>query len=129
MPDRQTYNYTGSHPDLPFAPATRIGTTLYISGQVGVDPVSRIVIEGGIGPQTRQALDNLKRALALAGATLDHVAKVNVFLTDMTEFAAFNAVYREYFPTDPPSRTTVGTSGLSNPAMVVEIDAIAVTPY
>lgn len=128
MIDRQTYVPANARPDLPFSPVTRIGNTLYVSGQVGVDPSTRTVVEGGIGPQTRQTLDNLKRALELAGATLDHVAKVNVFLTDMTEFSAFNAVYREYFPTNPPSRTTVGTSGLSNEAMVVEIEAIAIAP-
>lgn len=128
MIDRQTYVPANARPDLPFSAVTRIGNTLYVSGQVGVDTSTRTVVEGGIGPQTRQTLDNLKRALALAGATLEHVAKVNVFLTDMTQFSEFNAVYREYFPTNPPSRTTVGTSGLSNEAMVVEIEAIAIAP-
>lgn len=63
--------------------------------------------------------------MALANATLADVVKVNVFLTDMNDFKAFNGVYREFFPQDPPSRTTVGSSGLSSPAMVVEIEAIA----
>lgn len=128
MIDRQTFTYPDSRPDLPFSPVTRIANTLYVSGQVGVDPLTRKVVDGGIVGQTRQTLENLKRALELAGATLEHVAKVNVFLTEMTDFAEFNAVYREYFPSNPPSRTTVGTSGLSSPTMVVEIEAIAVVP-
>lgn len=128
MIDRQTFAYPDSRPDLPFSPVTRIGNTLYVSGQVGVDSATRKVVDGGVVGQTRQTLDNLKRALELAGATLEHVAKVNVFLTDMNDFAEFNSVYREYFPANPPSRTTVGTSGLSNPTMVVEIEAIAIAP-
>jgi len=125
MPDKQSYQPAGARPDLPFSAVTRLGNVLYVSGQVGVDPATKQVVDGGIGPQTRQTLENLKRALALAGATLDDVVKCNVFLTDISEFSAFNAVYREFFPTNPPSRTTVGTSGLSSPAMVVEIEAIA----
>lgn len=128
MPDKQSFSPADARPDLPYSHVTRVGDTLYVSGQVGVDPASKQVVDGGIAAQTRQTLENLKRALALAGATLDHVAKVNVFLTDMSDFAAFNTVYREYFPKSPPSRTTVGTSGLSSPAMVVEIEAIAVAP-
>lgn len=128
MPAKKSFSPADARPDLPFSHVTRVGDTLYVSGQVGIDPATKQVVEGGIAAQTRQTLDNLKRALALADAGLEHVAKVNVFLTDMSDFAAFNAVYREYFPTTPPSRTTVGTSGLSSPAMVVEIEAIAVAP-
>lgn len=125
MTKKQTFKPADARPDLPFSPVTRTGDLLYVSGQVGIDPATKQVVAGGVAPQTRQTLDNLTAALALAGATLDDVVKVNVFLTDMEDFADFNAVYREYFPTNPPSRTTVGTSGLSSPAMVVEIEAIA----
>lgn len=125
MTDRQTYKPTDARPDLPYSPVTRLGDTLYVSGQVGIDPTSKQVVEGGIEAQTRQTLQNLERALALAGATLADVVKVNVFLTDTGDFQAFNGVYRTFFPQDPPSRTTVGTSGLSSPAMVIEIEAIA----
>lgn len=125
MSDRRMFNWTDPHHDLPFSPVTRIGDTLYISGQVGVERATRSVVPGGIGPQTRRALQNLEEVLGLAGVTLQNVAKVNVFLTDMSDFEAFNAAYREFFPTDPPSRTTVGTSGLSKPEMLIEIEAIA----
>jgi 2-iminobutanoate/2-iminopropanoate deaminase len=125
MSNKQIYKPADARPDLPFSAVTRLGDVLYVSGQVGIDPATKQVVDGGIGPQTRQTLENLKRALALANASLDDVVKCNVFLTDISEFAAFNAVYREYFPKDPPARTTVGTSGLSSPAMVVEIEAIA----
>lgn len=128
MPRKQTFKPADARPDLPFSPVTRTGDLLFVSGQVGIDPATKQVVEGGVEGQTRQTLHNLERALSLAGATLADVVKVNVFLTDMGDFAAFNAVYREFFPSDPPSRTTVGTSGLSSPSMVVEIEAIAAAP-
>lgn len=128
MPKKQTYKPADARPDLPFSPVTRVGDTLYVSGQVGINPDTKDIVAGGIQPQTRQTLENLKSALALAGASLDDAVKINVFLTNMTEFSAFNKVYREYFSDNPPSRTTVGTAGLSNSAMVVEIEAIAVVP-
>lgn len=128
MPTKQSYSPADARPDLPFSHVTRVGDLLFVSGQVGIDPSTKQVVEGGIAPQTRQTLENLKRALGLANASLEHVVKVNVFLTDMNDFAAFNAVYREFFPSSPPSRTTVGTSGLSSAAMVVEIEATAVAP-
>ena len=101
---------------------------LYASGQVPVNPQTRQVVEGGIKAQTRQTLENLKSTLALAGASLTDVVKVNIFLTDMTTFTAMNGVYREYFANEPPAPTTVGTTGLANPAMQIEIEAIALAP-
>jgi 2-iminobutanoate/2-iminopropanoate deaminase len=125
MSDRQIYRPANASPDLPFTAVNRLGDTLYVSGQVGIDPATKQVVSGGIEAQTRQTLENLQSALALANASLADVVKVNVYLTDMGDFQAFNGVYREFFPKDPPSRTTVGTSGLSSPTMVVEIEAIA----
>lgn len=123
---KQTFKPADARPDLPFSPLAKVGDILYVSGQVGIDPETKKLTQGGIAPQTRQTLENLKRILALAGATLEDAVKLNVFLTDMNDFTEFNAVYREYFPHNPPARTTVGTAGLSNAAMVVEIEAIAV---
>jgi 2-iminobutanoate/2-iminopropanoate deaminase len=98
---------------------------LYASGQVSVDPQTRQVVEDGIEAQTRQTLENLKSTLALAGASLADVVKVNIFLADMTTFTAMNGVYHEDFANEPPARTTVGTTGLVNSAMQIEIEAIA----
>jgi 2-iminobutanoate/2-iminopropanoate deaminase len=110
------------------SPLTRIGDTLYTAGQVGVDPVSNEVVPGGVAAQTKQVLTNLRDALALAGADLSHVVKVTTFLTNADDFAAYNAAYVPFFPSNPPARSTVVVSALAHPDMVVEIEAIAVAP-
>lgn len=125
MPDKTVY--ANPNATLPLSPLTRIGDTLYTAGQVGVDPVTRATPEG-VRAQTRQVLLNLRAVLALAGADLSHVVKTTVFLTDMADFAEFNEAYREFFPTDPPARSTVGVAALARPELVVEIEAIAVVP-
>lgn len=123
MPTKTVYPNTTS--TTPLSPLTRIGDTLYTAGQVGVDPATRAVPEG-IRAQTRQVLLNLRAVLALAGADLSHVVKTTVFLTDMADFAEFNEAYREFFPADPPARSTVGVAALARPELIVEIEAIAV---
>lgn len=125
MPDKAVY--ANPNATLPLSPLTRIGDTLYTAGQVGVDPVTRTTPEG-VRAQTRQVLLNLRAVLALAGADLSHVVKTTVFLTDMADFAEFNEAYREFFPVDPPARSTVGVAALARPELVVEIEAIAVVP-
>lgn len=107
---------------------TRIGDTLYTSGQLGVDPLSGKAELDNIEAQTQQALENLKDTLALAGAELGDVVRVTAYLTSMADFAAFNDVYRRYFPDEPPARTTVGVNELARPGLVVELDAIAFAP-
>jgi 2-iminobutanoate/2-iminopropanoate deaminase len=123
--NRQVFNHPSAGAALPFSSVVRAGNTLYVSGHVPIEPETKNITSGGIGPQTRQTLENLKRTLALAGATLDNVVKVNIFLTDMSEFKEMNAIYKEYFPSEPPARTTVGTPALSNPEMRIEIEVIA----
>lgn len=125
MSRKETFTPADARPDLPYSHAVRANGFIYVSGQVGVDPATKSVVEGGIAPQARQTLENLKRALTLAGASLEDVIKVNVYLTDMSEFSQFNAVYLEYFTSARPARTTVGTSGLATAAMRIEIEAIA----
>lgn len=125
---RTTYRHEGAASDVPLSAAVRGDGVIYASGQVPVDLATRRVVEGGIGAQTRQTLENLRATLALAGATLGDVVKVNVFLTDMSQFAAMNEVYREFFVSEPPARTTVGVSALAHPAMTIEIEAIALAP-
>jgi 2-iminobutanoate/2-iminopropanoate deaminase len=93
---------------------------------VGADPVTR-EFSDDIRDQTRRALENLKSVAEAAGASFDTALKVTVYMTDMfNEFEAMNAVYREYFPENPPSRTTVGVAHLARKGLKVEMDMIAV---
>ena len=109
---------------LPLSTACRAGELVFVSGQVGFGPDGRLVA-GGIEAETRQTLDNIAAALDAAGATLADIVKVTVWLADLGDFAAFNAVYRTYFPASPPARSTV-QAGLMIGARV-EIEAIAYT--
>jgi 2-iminobutanoate/2-iminopropanoate deaminase len=108
---------------VPLIPATRVGDLIFCSGALGIDANFKLV-EGGVGPQTTQAIANLQAVLAQAGATLGDVAKTTVWLTDMADFAAFNAAYAQAFGADVPARSTV-TSALAIPGALVEIEAIA----
>ena len=123
--DRQVLHGPGEVPGLPFSSAVRVGDLLFLSGQIGNVPGTRQPVDGGITAQTRQALENIKAVLAFAGSSLDRVVKCTVFLADIQDFAAMNAVYGTYFPKDPPARSTVAVSGLAVGARV-EIECIAV---
>ena len=122
--DRQVLHGPGEFPGLPFSSAVRVGDLLFLSGQIGNLPGTRKLADGGITGQVRQTLENIKAVLAFAGSSLDRVVKCTVFLADIQDFAAMNAVYATYFPKDPPARSTVGASGLAGGARV-EIECIA----
>lgn len=109
--------------DFPFSPAVRAGDLLFLSGQIGTVTGGGLV-EGGIGPETRQTMENIKAVLGAAGSSLDKVVKCTVFLADIAEWPAMNEVYRTYFPTDPPARSAVAGSGLALNSRV-EIECIA----
>ena len=111
---------------VPLVPATRVGELIFCSGALGVDANFQLV-EGGVAAQTKAAIANLQAVLAQAGATLSDVAKTTVWLTDMADFAAFNAAYAEAFGSHAPARSTV-TSALAIPGALVEIEAIACVP-
>jgi 2-iminobutanoate/2-iminopropanoate deaminase len=111
---------------VPLVPATRVGELIFCSGALGVDANFQLV-EGGVAAQTKAAIANLQAVLAQAGATLSDVAKTTVWLTDMADFAAFNAAYAEAFGSHAPARSTV-TSALAIPGALVEIEAIACAP-
>ena len=111
---------------VPLVPATRVGELIFCSGALGVDANFQLV-EGGVAAQTKAAIANLQAVLAQAGATLSDVAKTTVWLTDMADFAAFNASYAEAFGSHAPARSTV-TSALAIPGALVEIEAIACAP-
>jgi 2-iminobutanoate/2-iminopropanoate deaminase len=123
--DRQVLHGPGEVPGLPFSSAVQVGDLLFLSGQIGNVPGTRQLADGGITGQTRQALENIKAVLAFAGSSLDRAVKCTVFLADIQDFAAMNAVYATYFPNDPPARSTVAAKGLAGGARV-EIECIAV---
>lgn len=109
----------------PYSPAIIANGLVFTAGQTGGDPATRKLVEGGITAQTRQTLNNVKAVLEAAGTSLDNVVKTTVFLADMNDFAAMNAVYGEFFPTPYPARSTVQVARLPGDAMV-EIETIAV---
>ena len=106
----------------PFSAAVRVGDTLYLSGMLGTK--DRKVVEGGIGPETVQTLENIKGRLAEHGLTMSDVVKCSVFLADIADFAAMNAEYIKAFQPPRPTRTTVAVSGLALGANI-EIECIA----
>ena len=112
---------------LPFSPGILAGGTLYLSGHLGRDPVSNALVRGGIEAETRQALANLREVLRTAGMDFKDVTSVTAFITSFDDFAKFNAVYREFFPTDPPARATVQVAAL-NAGARIELQMIAVKP-
>jgi 2-iminobutanoate/2-iminopropanoate deaminase len=108
-----------------FCHAVVAGDTIYVSGTLGTRPDSFELVDGGTGPQTTQTLRNIETILKGCGAGLEHLVKVNVFLTDMATFPEMNAAYLDVIGADPPARITVGCAGLALGA-AVEIDAVAV---
>ncbi len=108
----------------PYSQAIRAGSLVFTAGQVGIDPSTGELVEGGIEAQTRQVLGNLNNVLAAADSSLSSVVKTTVFLKDMNDFAKMNAVYAESFPANPPARSTVAVAALPKGALV-EIEAVA----
>lgn len=110
---------------LPFSPGILAGDTLYVAGHLGRDPVTSKLVTGGIEAETRQSIANIRAVLQTAGMDLKNVTSVTVYITNFAEFARFNTVYREFFPTDPPARATVQVAALNDGARV-ELQMIAV---
>ena len=97
---------------------------VFTAGQIPLIPGTSNLRQGGIQAQTRQSLNNIKGVLEAAGSSMDQVVKTTVFLADINDFAEFNAVYAEFFPQDPPARSTVQAGGLPV-GVLVEIEAVA----
>jgi 2-iminobutanoate/2-iminopropanoate deaminase len=108
----------------PYSQAIRAGDFVFCAGQTPIDPATGNLVEGGIEEQTRRALQNLSVVLQAAGTALNHVVKTTVFLLDLNDFAKMNAVYAEFFPSDPPARSTVQVARLPKDARV-EIEIVA----
>jgi 2-iminobutanoate/2-iminopropanoate deaminase len=109
----------------PYSVAIRAGDLVFASGQLGLDPTTNNLVEGGIEAETRQSLKNISQVLAASGSGLEQVVKTIVFLKDMSEFPKMNAVYAEFFPENPPARSTVQVAALPKGG-AVEIEAIAI---
>ena len=111
---------------LPFSAAARVGSMLYLSGQIGTDSTLHLV-PGGIGPETRQTMENIRAILARSRATLDDVIRCTVMMADMKEWGDMNQVYAGFFSKHRPARSAFGATGLALGARV-EIECIAVVP-
>lgn len=109
----------------PYSPALRAGNLLFISGQIPIDPSTSRIVDGDIAHQTDQVMRNIAALLEAAGVDFGSVARTTVFLSDMSDFAAMNAVYGRYVGDPPPARSTVEVRRLPRDVRV-EIDAIAV---
>jgi 2-iminobutanoate/2-iminopropanoate deaminase len=108
----------------PYSQAILAENLVYTAGQVGLDPATMELVEGGVEAQTRQVLTNLRHVLESADSGLRFVIKTTVFLQDMRDFAKMNAVYAEFFPENPPARSTVQVAALPKGALV-EIECVA----
>lgn len=111
----------------PYSQAVRAGQTVFLSGAIPLDPSTGEVVEGGIDAQARRAFDNLKAVCEAAGGSCDDIQRLGLYLTDLSQFAAVNAVMAEYFSAPFPARSTIEVSGLPK-GVAFEVDAILVLP-
>jgi 2-iminobutanoate/2-iminopropanoate deaminase len=110
----------------PYSQAIRTGDLVFTAGQIPIDPATGELVSGSIEEQAHRVLDNLSAVLAAAGSGLDRAVKLTVFMTDLGQFAAMNAVYAEYFPSDPPARSAVQVAALPLGAEI-EMECVALT--
>ena len=109
----------------PYSQAIVVENLVFTAGQVGLDPATMELVEGGVEAQTRQVLTNLRHVLEKADSGLNFIVKTTVFLQDMGDFARMNSVYAEFFPENPPARSTVQVAALPKGALV-EIECVAI---
>ncbi|MSQ27308.1 MAG: RidA family protein [Dehalococcoidia bacterium] len=128
MADREVIRPGSDIPSSPnpLSPAIRAGGFLFVSGQVGrAMRDGQAVVGRDMAEQTRFCLDNINGILEAAGSSMEKVVRCTVFVTDMSQFSAMNDAYRNYFPNDPPARSTLQVAGLARAGLVVEIEATA----
>src|SRR5499425_3819673 len=109
---------------VPLSQAIKVGEWVFASGQLGLDVKTGKLVPGGIAAETRQVCENLEAVLEAAGSSLDRVVKVTIYMADLGELLEMNRVFSEYFPVDPPARTTFECRALVGGARI-EIEAIA----
>lgn len=102
----------------PYSQAIRANGFIFVAGEKGIDPKTNAMVPGGVAAETRQTLENVKNILEEAGSSISKSVATVVYLTDIGAFAEMNAVYAEYFTSNPPGRTTVGVSALPAGAQV-----------
>lgn len=110
----------------PYSQAIRSERFVFASGQIPLDPATGELVEGDIAVQTRRVLQNIRAILEAAGSSLTRVVKATVFMTDLADFASMNAIYAEFFPSEPPARSTIQVAALPKGARI-EIEVIALT--
>jgi len=110
--------------NLPFSQAVKVGNLLYLSGQVGDNQETGELAEGGIGPQTRQAMMNIKEVLEQNGSSMEHIVKCTCMLADIKDWGEMSKEYIKFFPDHKPSRSAFATTGLALGALV-EIECMA----
>lgn len=109
----------------PYSQAVRAGNTVYFSGQIPLDPATGVLVDGDITMQTRRVFDNLNAVAQEAGGSLGQIVRIGIYVTDLANFAAVNAVMAEYFQQPYPARSTIEVSALPKAAQV-EVDAVMV---
>ena len=114
-------------PGGPYSPGVAAGAFVFVSGQASIDPETGHVVGNTIEEQTERALENVNTIVTAAGASLEDVVRVTVYLSDIANFSRMNEVYKRHFPNEPPARTTVEAK-LARKELQVEIDAIAYKP-
>jgi len=116
-----------SRPVAPYSQAIRVGSFVFVAGQVGIDPKTGKLVTGGVRAQTKQAIENLRAVLAAAGIGLERVVKTTVFLRRARDYQAMNEIYKNYFKDAPPARTTVQAIPPLR-SILIELEAVACLP-
>lgn len=112
-------------PHVPLSKVVKANGFLFLAGEASIDWSTRATVPGDITVQTRKTLENLRTTLESVGSSLERVVKTTVFLTDVDDFAAMNRAYAEFFPSDPPARSTIAVAALARPDLIVEIELVA----
>jgi reactive intermediate/imine deaminase len=113
-------------PRGPYSQAVRVGDTIYVAGQMPLDPVTNLLVDGDAATQARRVFENIKAIVEAAGSSMDRVVKTTIFLTNVSDFAAVNTVYAEFFTGTLPARSTVGVAALPGNGAKLQVDAIAI---
>jgi reactive intermediate/imine deaminase len=125
MPRQAIHSDSAPQAIGPYSQAVRAGNTLYLSGQIPLDPATGALVTGDIAAQATRVFENLKAVLAAGGATFDDVVRVAIYMTDLGHFGAVNEVMAKYFREPYPARSTIGVAALPK-GVAIEVDVIAV---
>lgn len=112
-------------PHVPLSKVVKANGFLFLAGEASIDWSTRATVPGDITVQTRKTLENLRTTLESVGSSLERVVKTTVFLTNIDDFAAMNQAYAEFFPSEPPARSTFAVAALARPDLIVEIELVA----